>query len=177
MAKRKKKTQSALPRFEFLIILVFLMSFIAWAAVKCNNTKNILQKQAFLEDGLTIESDTSKMASALKIENERAQQTAKLDPHPEVIQQTIREEITPLYVNIEELNFRTGPSLNHKIIRKLSMYERVDFMNEITDSIQRIEMPWGMTEEPWIKVKSLQGELGWVYGAGVHYYKINRNVE
>lgn len=173
MARKKKKTKSALPRFEFLIIFVFLMSFIAWAIVKCNNTKAMLQRQAFLKEGITIETDTAKIVSAMEVLNPKIAEPA---PQPEVIHQTIREEYTPLYINVDSLNFRTGPGLNYKIIRKLSLYEQVQFMNEVTDTIQTIEMPWGTTQEPWVKIKSQQGELGWVYGAGVHYYKLNRTV-
>ena len=82
--------------------------------------------------------------------------------------------MTPLFVNIDGLNLRRGPSLDSAIIMKLPLHEQVGFMNEVTDSTSQISLGNEIANEPWVKVRHKGGRIGWVYGAGVHYYKRKR---
>ena len=47
-------------------------------------------------------------------------------------------------------------------------------MNEVTDSTFQINLGKEVADEPWVKVRSKKGHVGWVYGAGVDYYKYKR---
>ena len=47
-------------------------------------------------------------------------------------------------------------------------------MNEVTDSTYQISLGKEMADEPWVKVKNNRGKIGWVYGAGINYYKKKR---
>ena len=76
-------------------------------------------------------------------------------------------------MTIEGLNLRRAPNLSASIIEKLSLHEEVLFLNEITDSTEQINLGEEVANEPWVKV-NYQGKEGWVYGAGVHFYRKTR---
>lgn len=81
------------------------------------------------------------------------------------------EKETTLYSTINGLNVRVRPQLGAAVIGRLNLYEPVAFMNEVTDSVYRIDLGDVTPAEPWVKIRMSNGKLGWVYGAGVRYYK------
>lgn len=80
-------------------------------------------------------------------------------------------QLTKLYSTINGLNVRTKPSLQGRILARIPLYEEVSFMNEVTDSLYEIDLGEITPKEPWIKIRLKDGKVGWVYGAGVSYYK------
>jgi Tfp pilus assembly protein PilZ len=66
---------------------------------------------------------------------------------------------------------RRAPELDAEVIDEFELFEEVFFLDEVTDFTQEINLGKQIVNEPWIKVQSKQGRAGWVYGAGVHYYK------
>ena len=44
-------------------------------------------------------------------------------------------------------------------------------MNEVTDSTYEVNLGKEKANEPYVKIKTKRGTVGWVYGAGVHYVK------
>jgi len=90
---------------------------------------------------------------------------------PPTLQPTNVNTATRLYVTINGLNIRSGPSLDSIILNKLVLFEEVYFLNEITPFTEEISLGTSVADEPWIKVRTKQGREGWVYGAGVYYYK------
>lgn len=85
------------------------------------------------------------------------------------------EYYTRLFVTIDGLNLRDKPDLEGELLVKLPLYETVYFMNEVTDSTFQISLGKETADEPWVKVRSKKGHVGWVYGAGVDYYKYKRS--
>ncbi|WP_238750851.1 SH3 domain-containing protein [Neolewinella maritima] len=81
------------------------------------------------------------------------------------------EKETTLYSTIDGLNVRVQPALGAPILARLKLYEPVTYMNEVTDSLYTIDLGDITPTEPWVKVRLQDGKLGWVYGAGVRYYK------
>jgi hypothetical protein len=80
-----------------------------------------------------------------------------------------------LYVTIENLNLRTHPNVSGKLLGRLHLHEPVSFLNEVTQTTQQVTLANGeVTNEPWIKIKTQKGVTGWVYGAGVSFYKKKR---
>ena len=82
----------------------------------------------------------------------------------------VRKETT-LYSTIDGLNVRVQPKLGAPIIGRLSLYEPVTYMNEVTDSLYTINLGEVEPTEPWVKIRLESGKQGWVYGAGVSFYK------
>ena len=161
-----KTQKSALLRFENLILLVFFLSFLVWAVSKCNATK--AEYQQYAPPPEQIDESTTPVESTEEIP---AETTADPTPAPVETVRTVRERVTPLYITIDELNMRAEPSLESEILAKLTLFEEVIFMNEVTDFQQTISLGLIEATEPWIKVKTQKGKVGWVYGAGVNYYK------
>jgi hypothetical protein len=85
--------------------------------------------------------------------------------------QLVVQKETTLYSTIDGLNVRTRPGLGNPVIGRLKLYEPVAFANEVTDSLYRIDLGEVTPTAPWVKIRLADGRLGWVYGAGVDYYK------
>lgn len=85
--------------------------------------------------------------------------------------QIVIEKETTLYSTIDGLNVRVQPRLGAAVIGRLSLYEPVTYMNETTDSLYQIDLGEITPTAPWVKVRMSNGKQGWVYGAGVDYYK------
>jgi hypothetical protein len=80
-----------------------------------------------------------------------------------------------LYVTIENLNLRTQPNVSGKLLGRLRLYEPVTFLSEVTETTQQVTLANGeVTNEPWIKIRTQKGVSGWVYGAGINFYKKKR---
>ena len=163
MAKRKT---GMLPRLEIMIILVFFLSFIFWAMPKCSTTKDAFQEAAEEDELEQLILDSLKKAEedAMIKEKEAQQPKPPIIPPPE-------NRVTLLYITIDGMNVRTAPSVNSQVIDRLKLYDEVVFMNEVTDSTEEINLGKIVTNEPWVKIKTQKGREGWIYGAGVSYYK------
>lgn len=188
MAKKKK---SVLPPVEVLIIGVFFLSFIAWAFKQCSDTKTELQggnEDPTAEVSVPTTQETPPAAppqQAVAPANNtpittnpnvdlRTGQGSSNTTSSDRLTTTEVIRVTPLFVTIDGLNLRRGPSLDSAIIMKLPLHEQVGFMNEVTDSTSQISLGNEIANEPWVKVRHKGGRVGWVYGAGVHYYKRKR---
>jgi uncharacterized protein YgiM (DUF1202 family) len=170
----KKKKSSILPKVELIIIGVFICFFLVWSVSRCNTTR---AKYAELEEQVeeaqaradSIASQASPQQQAPPAQKEK-EDVRSADEIP----RTIRERYTPLYVTLDNLNVRSDPGLNGKIITELKLYDEVTFLNEVTNFEQEINLGFEVTKAPWVKIKTERGYVGWVYGAGVHYYKKSR---
>ncbi len=168
--KETKKSSSVLPKLEIMIIGVFFFSFLIWAASKCSRTKTKYQEMAI---------EAQKEDSLLKIINQELTKPIKEIEPEELVEQTaaVSERITPLYVTVENLNMRDKPSRKGKILARLKLFDEVTFMDEVTDFKEEISLEDLTTNEPWIKVQTEEGTIGWVYGAYVEYYKTKLQTE
>lgn len=81
---------------------------------------------------------------------------------------------TTLYVSIEGLKVRKEPGLKGETVAELKLYEPVTFLNQKTDWTQEISLGYEKVTDHWIKIRTQSGKSGWVFGAGVHYYKMKR---
>ncbi|NRB49704.1 MAG: SH3 domain-containing protein [Saprospiraceae bacterium] len=175
------KKASLLPKIEVLILAIFFFSFVVWMVPKCAARKAEYQEAEAIEaaeDSLLIGDTTDEIDSSAAISPPAStsvptpvQRRRPIPGRPQI------EQVTPLYVTLENLNMRTEPRVGAKILDRLSLYDEVIFLNEVTDSTQEINLGKITANEPWIKVRNKKGQEGWVYGAGVHYYKIKLEVE
>ena len=175
MTKSKK---GYLPRIEILIVLIFFVSFIIWAVSKCSD-KQVSMQTAEMEDSIMVNNinPVDSIKAALNINNsgqdslgnntlaQNSNTTTNRTTRP------VSSLRTRLYVTLDGLNMRTGPHLDSTILLKIALHDQVEFLDEVTDFTQRINLGTTYAEEPWIKVKHARGYVGWVYGAGVHYHK------
>ena len=141
---KRKRRKSWRP--ETIIIGVLVLCFSIWAILKI---------------GLV-----SKVGSWFADEEPIQEVVAPLDTL-----QSRLDELRPIYVTIDNLNMRTEPTLKSSVLKKLPLHERVYFTGVLSDSTMQINIGNVTANEPWVKIIHEDGTEGWLYGAGVHFYK------
>lgn len=179
MASKKPNYTRLVP---FILMSLFTLIFLIWAMQQCGQRDGdyamIAEKEAResyidslqrIEENARIDAEAQARAEALL--------RARTEPLPGdslvrvPAQQVVVERVTTLYSTINGLNVRTGPSLKNRVITRLPLYEPVIFTGEVTDSLYTIDLGNISPTEPWVKIRTEDGKEGWVYGAGVSYYK------
>lgn len=79
-----------------------------------------------------------------------------------------------LFVTIDGLKVRKTPGLKGELVAKLELYEPVTFLNKKSEKAEEISLGYEKVTDHWVKIKTREGKEGWVFGAGVHYYKMKR---
>ncbi len=188
MAKKTKKR--VLPGIEIIIVLVFFLSFIMWAMAQCSAKKSSYvdeTEEELTDDATTESSPVSSIISDLTQSNTSQRPTSEANQQMngstagQANRSTSRPVAPPkvetvyatkLFVTIDGLKFRTGPSMDSTILFILPIDQELEFMNEVSDSTQAISLGNGViANERWVKVRHRKGHEGWVYGAGVNYFK------
>ena len=162
---------------EVLIVFVFFICFIIWAISKCSAKKQLfaLPEDSEATDALAIDTASTTTLEAELPDRPTSESAnaapANGTPRPDPIIQTVYA--TKLYVSIEGLKLRRAPSVDSPFIMTLPLFDELIFLNEVSDSTDIISLGEGIiANEPWVKVRHYKGHEGWVYGAGVHYYKM-----
>ena len=95
---------------------------------------------------------------------------------PEVLEEKA-STLRPLYITIDSLKLRAQPKLDSNFIRYLAFDETVYDMGEQTKNVQTIRYSADeIRTEPWVKIRTENGEIGWVFGAGVNFYRKKRKI-
>lgn len=174
-----KKAKSLLPKFEILIILILLLSFIIWAFSKCSSRSSLVEQR----DNISQQADASLQPQELPsvVDTQTVVTNTQIDSSqiaqpttPRTIEKVVEVVLPRLYVTIDNLKMRTEPGLKSETVTRLPLFEEVFYLDEFTDSLYIVNLGYETTEEPFIKVKNQKGEIGWVYGAGVDYRKKKR---
>lgn len=69
---------------------------------------------------------------------------------------------------------RKFPDLKSAVVTQLKLYEPVYFLNKKSEKPQQITFGKEKITDYWVKIRTKSGKEGWVFGAGVHYYKVKR---
>jgi hypothetical protein len=165
---KKKDRKGLLPGIETIIIGAFVISIFVVILQRCDSAQEEYAQEAVQLDTMATiaEPKRENFLTPPPVESETATNSATNVPT-----NTIPARLT-LYITIDKINMRQEPNITSRVIRQLDLYEKVYYENETTE--KRKEIDWGdgvITNEPWVKVRTLKDELGWVYGAGVHFYQ------
>ncbi len=79
-----------------------------------------------------------------------------------------------LYITIDGLNMRKEPNLKSAVVARLKLDEAVLFLNKKSEKPEEINLGYEKVTDYWVKVRTKAGKEGWVFGAGVHYFKMKR---
>lgn len=158
-------------RFQFLLFGLMLLILIIWANRKCTRSQNDYAQERRAEELLQQRADSLAAATPVAPPPASPESNVRRDTIQGGAMQIIREKSTPLYITIENLAMRKGPGLEFEIIDRLPLFSEVNFLNEVSDSIYTIKLGTITPSEPWVKIRNLKGREGWVFGAGVDYYK------
>ena len=165
MSKAKKKQEKdSIPNMELILIGAFFVSFLFWAVSKCTVTQSKYEQEAALN-------------APKKIQDSIVHKEIKSAPLEKPVKRvaktkTVIKEVSILYAVVEGLKLRKGPTRDSSIIQQLTLNEPIYFLNKVSPFKEKINMGTYIADEPWIKIRTKKGQEGWVYGAGVNYYKV-----
>ena len=164
------ESKKILPRLEMLIIAVFFIGFLFWTMSRCNSTRAQYSNET-IEDQRADSTMQAMNRNAIleKARKDSIAMAVKAAKAEEA--KIVRERVTPLYTTVDKVNVRREPKLDAAVVSKLVLNEEVTFLNEVTDFKQEITIEGVVYNEPWVKVKTQAGRVGWVYGGTISYYK------
>ncbi|TXF88710.1 SH3 domain-containing protein [Neolewinella aurantiaca] len=183
MATKKTNNARLVP---FIIMSLLTLIFLIWAMQQCGQDDGdyamIAEREAretYIDTMRRAEQERQIQAQINAEAEARAAALlrARTQPLPgdSVVRmpaaEVVVEKVTTLYSTINGLNVRSGPSLKNGKIARLGLYDEVEFAGEVTDSLYTIDLGEVSPTAPWVKVKLKDGKEGWVFGAGVSYYK------
>lgn len=185
---------------ESIIISAFFLFFIIWAVRKCNDETQLRQakdgkyREQQIRDSIakaqraiatTVTSAASNPTTTVTTTPPTPSSTLPAMPQPQ--NQAQRSQTAPapsnntagtnaqmLWVVIDGLNVREKPELKAKSFGKLKLHDKVTFLGETTKETQKLSLGAVEADEPWVKIKTQRGTVGWVYGAGVSFYKTKK---
>jgi hypothetical protein len=195
MAEKAKR--SFWLNIETIIIGIFFLFFIIWAMRKCSDESRLRLAGDSKYQEQRLRDSIAKAQRSVVVAPIPTQAPAPVTatstnvvppmPTPQTQQQraaTAPAVTTPnaapqtsgqqLWVIIDGLNVREKPELKGKSFGKLKLHDRVTFLGDVTKSTQKLSLGAEEADEPWVKIKTKRGTVGWVYGAGVSYYKTKR---
>lgn len=190
-----------LPKSESLILLMFIGCIALWGVSKCSSLRSdAVRRVRDLSDPdveeRPIRRDTVVLAPApTPVNTERpAAPVQHSTPAPTTTPANTPVPRTPspaagnapaaassttpkystLYVTIDGLKLRKTPGLKGELVTELDLYEPVQFLNKKSEKAEEISLGYEKVTDHWVKVRTQSGKEGWVFGAGVHYYKTKR---
>lgn len=89
----------------------------------------------------------------------------EVDTLAEQQEQNVQDAI--LYTIVDKLRLRKTPGSKGQVLEQLKEGVPVIFMNEKTDYTEKIKLRDEWYEEPWLKIKSASGNIGWVFGGAL----------
>ena len=171
-SKKKQVEGGVLPKIELLFIFIFFLVFITWAMSKCGSVQEEYAQESSNDSALVEttkvsekETEAKKELAAKPVETTKAPIAATSKAIVKI------EKRTVLYVLLDGLKVRKGNHLDSSVVKTLKLNDEVYFLGETTDFKQKINLGDRVAFEPWVKVRAYTGHEGWVYGAGVHYFK------
>jgi Bacterial SH3 domain len=191
-----------LPKIENLIILMFFAGVALWAVSKCSDRRSDMVRKVkeFTEEGdedrparrdtiyvpkpvVNTQGPPTGGAPPLNPpSNAPAPAGYSVPPAPAPAKKSAATPATTsdagkyatLYVTIDGLKMRKKPGLKGELVAQLDLYEQVYFLNQKSEKPEEISLGLEKVTDHWVKVRTKSGKEGWVFGAGVHYYKTKR---
>lgn len=152
----QKKKKGGLNNIEMVAIAIFCLAGIMYAMTKCGAEPVVKKNSTVIIDSSATPTPPEPIANIIQDNN-------------------AREPIVPrsLYVIVDSLKMRKGPKLNNEVVIFLNYGQEIYDMNEVTDFEQTIRISVDEVQTaPWVKVKTKEGLVGWVFAAGLQFYPI-----
>jgi hypothetical protein len=188
-----------LPKLDTIIILVFGLCIALWMMNRCSNRRATYVDRSVNDanerEDRPVRRDTVRIPTPTPNPNPVPTPTPTPNPNPNPTPTPTpnptptptpapktptlnppkpQENSTLLFVTIDGLKVRKEPGLKSETVAKLDLYEQVYFLNQKTDWTQEISLGTEKVTDRWVKIRTKAGKTGWVFGAGVNYYKEKR---
>lgn len=153
-------------QIERFMMVGFVFIFLFWMARSfANNTKSDkMQPIAVAQEEPVTETPVTTTTASRAV-------TVPLKKDTVFIKEECVSRPTALFVWAEGLKVRTEPYLTSSVVVTLPLNTQLDYKNEISAFKQRITLDGKDYDEPWLKVQTTDGKIGWVYGGGVRLYQ------
>jgi hypothetical protein len=79
--------------------------------------------------------------------------------------------VVEVFVWVDKLRLRKAPDTKSEIIQDIDEGETLLFWNEKSEFKEKINLRGVIYDEPWLKVKTAENNIGWVYGGAIKYEK------
>ena len=76
-----------------------------------------------------------------------------------------------VFVWVDKLRLRKTPDTKSEILQELDEGETLLFLNEKSHFTQKINLRGTIYDEPWLRVKTAENNIGWIYGGAIKYEK------
>lgn len=177
-----------LPGIETLIFFTFIGCVVVWGISTCTDRRSeAMRTVREIEDTEPAPLSTAvpDKSAPGKVQEEsvsrtKESQTEQPKQAPNTAKTTTATDDAagiPLFVTIDGLKLRKEPGLKGEAVEQLKLNEQVIFLNQKTDWSQEINMGDEKVTDYWVKVRTASGKTGWVFGAGLHYYKMKRTAK
>ena len=169
-----------LPGIETLIFFTFIGCAVVWGISTCNDRRSeamrTVREMEDTEPAPSSSATPDKSASG-KGPDETAPKPTEQPKQTPAAAPADGISGVPLFITIDGLKLRKEPGLKGEAIEQLKLNEQVTFLNQKTDWSQEISMDGEKVTDYWVKVRTASGKTGWVFGAGLHYYKMKRSAK
>ena len=165
MTSKKREGRNFLGSIERGIALLFVVMFLFWFTRRCAKSSQ-MQPQQPISQTQVVDSTAGSATTATNNAQPKKNTPTKID--------TVIKTISAppvVYVYIDGLKLREEPYLNKTVLAELPVNATVTYLNEKSPFAQKITLDNVTYNEPWLKVKTSDNKVGWVYGGGVRFYK------
>ena len=90
-------------------------------------------------------------------------------PTTTVISPPAKPATTKLTANIDHLRLRAEAGTSGETVTMLQKGDVMYDLGEVSDFTTKVELRGVKYDEPWLKVKTADGQTGWVYAGGVYF--------
>lgn len=102
-------------------------------------------------------------------EQEDTNASEQTDNNTTVVILPKKPEKTKLIANIDYLRLRAEPGPSGETVAMLQEGDIMYDLGEVSDFSTRVELRGIVYNEPWLKVETSEGQVGWVFGGGVYF--------
>ena len=171
MSDKSGKKKANLSTFELSIMGLALVLFIGFVLVGGEKgTEEATQStntelSYYSSDSPQVASSQVPKSNLLKLDS------AKTTPDP-TVEKREPNSYSIVYVSIDSMKLRSDHHLQAEMIAYLAYGQAVTNLGEYS-VVERIKIAKDRTEvAPWIKIKTEDGKIGWVFGAGLTFYPL-----
>lgn len=111
----------------------------------------------------------------ISCKNTNSDETPKPNSIPQDSIEYSDNNAVEVFVSVDKLRLRKSPDTKSEILQELNEGERLWFLNEKSHFKEKINIRGTIYDEPWLKVKSEENNIGWVYGGAIKFEKPDVN--
>ena len=99
------------------------------------------------------------------------EQTVPFNPGGSNSGETSESGMKNVWTVTGDVKLRGTPGLDGKLLGKIPKGVQLTYLNIKTDKNQKLTVDGVEQDEPWLKIRTPRGTVGWVYGGVVRFYK------